>query len=113
MSDRDRFTATKNDKPAHGWVQGDTAGAYQAFADAFPEVDLSTESGRRKRDEFLAAYDPDAMFGATMARRVRDEIHIKNAIAQAQKENEERNRRLELKEKEDAAKFRENVKARI
>jgi hypothetical protein len=101
----ERFKASSDTKTAHGWRQGDTEGAYAMVAEAF-HLDLSTEDGRRRADEYIATMDPDAAFGESMARRIKREIRVKNAVAQANKESDEEDRRLELKAKEHEQKLK-------
>src|SRR5258708_467510 len=101
MSDRLRATVEANKR--HAWKQGDTDGAYAMVAEAF-QLDLSTEDGRRKADEYIALADPDAVYGPDMAMRIREKQRVKNYIAQAEKENEQERGRLELKRKEDQEK---------
>src|SRR5262245_14417044 len=112
MSENDRFKAATKPSAAQGWQHGDFEGARQAVADAF-QLDLSTEDGRRKADEYIATLDPDAAFGPNHAKRIKDDMVKRRYAEMALKEIEENDRRLELKLKEDAAKLRENAKARI
>ena len=102
-NDPDRFRASGDSKQRLAWPKGDRDGALAMVSQAF-NLDLNTEEGRTKADEYLALADPDTVFGPDMAKRIRANNRVKAAIAQAHKENEDEERRSQLQEKEDQEK---------